>query len=68
MEKKKFCNPAYSVFILVLLFFTDINECFQDGGVCGIHNCLNKKGTHKCECKQGYNTDEKGQCAKGKTI
>ena len=32
---------------------SDINECMLDNGGCD-HSCVNKDGSFKCTCKNGY--------------
>ena len=40
----------------------DIDECFSNNGGCE-QVCVNKPGTHMCECKTGYaKTSENGVC------
>ena len=46
-------------------FIVDINECFEDTGVCGIHNCQNNNGRYQCLCTTGYLTNDNGECAPG---
>ena len=34
---------------------TDVNECLKDDHGCHMNaSCVNLKGTHTCECKQGF--------------
>ena len=39
----------------------DIDECAGDTTPCGIHECVNKVGSHECKCIDGY-TKVDGVC------
>lgn len=39
--------------------FADLNECLTDG-ICGYGaQCINVKGSYKCQCPDGYKFDKK---------
>lgn len=32
----------------------DIDECIENGPLCGAGSCLNTKGSYRCVCPDGY--------------
>lgn len=50
------------IFLLLLVIFmhkndfclADIDECSENGGLCGEGSCVNTRGSYKCACPDGY--------------
>ena len=38
----------------------DVNECALENGGCE-HTCVNRAGSYRCECDQGFTLQEDGQ-------
>ena len=53
-----------------MLYFLDLNECTEEGGVhsnggCS-HVCINKDGSYRCSCRTGYVLSSDLHFCKGK--
>ena len=51
----------------MVIFFVDLNQCTHNNGGCA-HICEDKKGTHKCKCRNGYTLANDGRGCTGKPL
>ena len=58
-------NPIPAEIVVIIIIFTDINECDSDNGGCN-HTCHNEIGSFHCECYDGYLLAEDGFLCIGK--
>lgn len=59
VEFYSFLHNAVCVYdVIRLLSFcymsVDIDECIENGPLCGAGSCLNTKGSYRCVCPDGY--------------
>lgn len=55
--------------IIMLLFYTDVDECQEQPTVCGSNAvCNNQPGTFRCECLEGYQFSDDGRTCIGEFI
>ena len=50
---------------LKFFLFSDIDECAVDNGGCS-QICVNKPGSHECQCQDGYLLGDDGKLCNGK--
>lgn len=52
--------------LVILFFFSDINECALDPDICQNGVCENMLRTYKCTCNEGFEVDLTGRNCVGR--
>lgn len=55
------------MFVANVLWWADINECALDPDICANGVCENLRGSYRCICNVGYETDSSGRNCVGKS-
>ena len=57
------CEPHFAYYLCSHFFhlinYIDVNECAIENGGCE-HTCVNRAGSYRCECDQGFTLQEDG--------